>query len=93
MPRYRNKPVEIEALQWTGHNLTEIQRLVKPCHLFFDQEGMKFRTAIGTIPANIGDFIVKAVDGSCCPCPPKLFAAVYERVTPEQQPDAQGGGS
>ena len=93
MPRYRNKPIELEALQWSGHNLAEIQRLVGPSLLFFDQEGMKIRTEIGTMPANIGDFVVKAVDGSCCPCPPKFFAAAYERVTPEQQAPANGEAS
>lgn len=26
MPRYRSRPQEIEAIQWTGHNLDEVRR-------------------------------------------------------------------
>ncbi|MFM5138428.1 hypothetical protein [Aeromonas rivipollensis] len=93
MPVYRKKPIEVEAIQWTGKNLGDIERFVKPCHLFFDSQGIKIRTKEGVKLANVGDFVIRDIAGECFLHPPAIFAALFEQVTPEQQPPATGEAS
>lgn len=69
--RYRTKPVEIEAIQWTGLNLEEIKQFVGES-LKYDildtawefGKGrphiyMKIHTLEGDMYASVGDYIIK----------------------------------
>lgn len=79
--KFRKKPVavEIEAVQWSGHNTEEIMDFV----------GNKFNARLGEIyiltpqgeqMASRGDFIIKGTFGGFYPCKPDIFAATYEAV-------------
>ncbi len=75
-----NKPVVIEAVHYTGDNLTEI--------LAFDDRiqwsdflGLGIGTLEGMMTANVGDWIIKGVAGEVYPCKPGIFDATYEPVS------------
>lgn len=90
--RYRKKPVEIEAVQWTGENLKEIRLFVGES-LIYDiidtawEVGkgrpyviMKIKTLEGDMIASEGDYIIKGISGEFYPCKPDIFKATYEEV-------------
>lgn len=87
MAKYRKKPVVIEAVQFTGDN-------TKECCLFIGRENISscspsesigIITLEGTMRADIGDYIIKGVQGEFCPCKPNIFEATYEEVMEDEQ--------
>jgi len=83
MPKFRKKPVVIEAVQWTGQNLPKLKefcpQLTKHC---YDTECPTciIRTLEGTMEASSGDWIIKGVKGEFYPCKPDIFEKTYEPV-------------
>ena len=90
--RYRKKPVEIEAVQWTGLNLEEIKAFVGKS-LIYDiidtawevgkvrpRVFMKIKTLEGDMIVSEGDYIIKGISGEFYPCKPDIFKATYEEV-------------
>jgi hypothetical protein len=100
--KYKKKPIVIEAIEWTGKNLksvidfigmhpsakkwtwTEYESVVK-------DEGLKIFTLEGTMMADIGDYIIKGVEGEYYPCKPNIFKATYEEVTENKLPRIKVG--
>jgi hypothetical protein len=90
MPKFRKKPVVIEAFQWTGgpdqtYDPVWIVDAIKRCEVYFRDSGspsvqMGIRTLEGTMVALPGDWIIKGVKGELYPCKPDIFAATYEPV-------------
>jgi hypothetical protein len=80
MARYRKKPVEIEAVEWTGRNGAEIGRFLKGSEWREDGDDILLETLEGTMAARPGDFILRGVEGEVYPCKPKIFEATYEAV-------------
>lgn len=89
MPKFRKKPVVIEAIKWTGDNLKEIIAFTgrHPSSKdwtwdHFEQvvrtAGLKIFTLEGDHMAAVGDWIIKGVKGELYPCKPDIFAATYE---------------
>ena len=90
--RYRKKPVEIEAVQWTGLNLEEIKAFVGESLIYniIDTTWkvgkgrtcvlMKIKTLEGDMIASEGDYIIKGISGEFYPCKPDIFKATYEEV-------------
>lgn len=76
--RYRKKPVEVEAVQWTGENWQEIKDFAGS-DVAFDGRLYVF-TLEGTLKADIGDYIIKGVKGEFYPCKPDVFEKTYEPV-------------
>jgi len=76
--KYRKKPVEIDAIQWTGDNNIEI---FKFCNMSYinDQE-LRIQTLEGSMIASIGDYIIKGVKGEFYPCKPDIFEMTYEKI-------------
>lgn len=85
--KYRKKPVEIEAIQWTGDNATEIAEFSKTGNRYIEvDEANKFvriETLEGVMTASLNDFIIKGVAGEFYPCKPDIFEATYEPVGDE----------
>lgn len=88
--KYVTKPVEIEAIQWTGYNKEEIRNfceevakfsLVKYLH---DEKPsywtLKIETLEGTMKAETGDYIIKGLRGEFYPCKPDVFHVKYKPV-------------
>ena len=74
MEKYRKKPVVIEAVQWTGKNITEVLDFMDWRNVAHDAaSGLTIRTLEGNHQASPGDFIIKDVNGEFYPCKPDIF--------------------
>lgn len=80
--RYIKKPIPIEALQWKGEgNIDEILTFCEGCAEWkMLLNCLLIHTLEGTMRADIGDYIVKGVDGEFYPCKADIFEKTYERV-------------
>lgn len=84
--RYRKKPVVIEALKFLDDD-TRVSELIEFTGGNFAPYGnpehyscAKIRTLEGEMRADIGDYIIKGVNGEFYPCKPDIFAKTYEAV-------------
>ena len=79
MAKYRKRPVEIEAVQFTGLNDKEIEEFVGDKG-FSDHTHpiWKILTLEGEMTASPGDYIIKGVKGEFYPCKPDIFDLSYE---------------
>ena len=88
MAQYRNKPVVIEAIQYTGKNDFEIGKwsnnLVYPSPVLEPDESnpdgsyLQIKTLEGVMTAIVGDYIIKDVKGEFYPCKPDIFEQTYD---------------
>lgn len=79
--KYRKKPVEIEAIQWTGDNDAEIDKFITVPHEIFPiQNKIIIPTLEGNMEAIEFDYIIKGVNGEFYPCKPDIFDKTYEVV-------------
>ena len=95
MPKYRKKPIVIEAMQFTYPPTSEFMvwfgqpvRTTKARH-----PGAKAELEVLTLEdgadgrakhvATEGDWIIRGVQGELYPCKPDIFAATYEAVDGE----------
>ncbi len=87
MPKFRKKPVVIEALQWTGDNATAMLAFGHsgPSPLWgadfqvhTDNREVEIGTLEGCMTASVGDWIIRGVQGEFYPCKPDIFEATYE---------------
>lgn len=80
MPKYRKKPVVIEAIQWDG-NLTTIDNFNIPeCSQMLGSKTLQIQTLEGEMTAQVGDYIIKGIQGEFYPCKADIFEASYELV-------------
>jgi len=84
---YRKKPVEIEAVQFTGNNHREVLSFVYPDMSETALQGAEamrlpvvIETLEGSMTASIGDWIIRGVKGEFYPCKPDIFEATYDPV-------------
>jgi hypothetical protein len=94
MSRFRKKPVEVDAVQWTGKNHAEIFELMSGSAPAIehapeswahrcaevDRLGLTIPTLEGNMTANQGDWIIRGTKGEIYPCKPDIFAEIYEPV-------------
>lgn len=87
MPKFRKKPVVIEAIQWDGkaHSALMIGALAgndleQTGSFATGDAAMIIPTLEGNMKASIGDYIIKGVKGEIYPCKPDIFEATYEAV-------------
>lgn len=88
MTKYRKKPIEIEAIQFTGDNFAEIQEftgnLCSRGETYMNPQGYCMtayfiRTLQDSVAFFEGDYIIKGTH-DCYPCNEKVFIETYERV-------------
>lgn len=80
MARYKTKPCEIEAIQWTGKNIIELLDWGKGKILWDDADDLFIDTLEGRMKANINDYIIKGLRGEFYPCKPDVFKKKYEAI-------------
>ena len=78
--KYRKKPVIIEAIQWNGENLSEIDEFTRG-KVKNHESVLIIPTLEGDMYASLNDYIIKGVNGEFYPCKPNIFAKTYEEVT------------
>lgn len=76
--KFRTKPCEIEAVQWTGRNVVEIMRFVKNESAIITNGVLIIKTLEGDMVASTGDYIIRGLRGEYYPCKPDVFRAKYE---------------
>ena len=81
MGMYRKKPIVIEAIQWTGHNIDEMANFLKNRVMgrLYDRS-ISISTLEGEMIALPGDWIIKGIKGEFYPCKPDIFDATYEEI-------------
>jgi len=93
MPKYRKKPVVIEAFQFTedaSHDRDNWPEWLKmawfdygygaPGGLWLMGSTWYCGTLEGQNKITLGDFIIQGVDGEIYPCKPDIFHRTYEAV-------------
>lgn len=77
---YKKKPVEVEALIWDGNNYLEIKDFAEKNKVSVNYNTLYILTLEGMMKADIGDYIIKGVEGEIYPCKPNIFKKTYEVV-------------
>ena len=82
MPKYRKKPVVIEAIEWRGDNFCEIDDFLEDQkHETYPKDGkVIIKTLEKDMIASLGDYIIKGVNCEFYPCKPDIFRKTYEKV-------------
>ena len=85
----RKKPVEIECVQWTGANVSEIMSFCgSAAHDIYQinlanmpvEYSLIIKTLEGNMRAEPGDYIIKGIHGEFYPCKPDVFEETYEII-------------
>jgi hypothetical protein len=79
MPKFRKRPVVIEAEQFFIQKPLPFQVPYGVCHLS-DEEGWHVHTPEGILHISEGDWIIRGVKGEFYPCKPDIFEATYEPI-------------
>ena len=80
--RYRKKPCEIEAVQFTGtdENKIELHKFMGFQYYVDEKDNVVIPTLEGNMVASIGDYIIKGLRGEFYPCKPDVFEKKYEEI-------------
>jgi hypothetical protein len=83
--RYRKRPIEVDALQFTGENLAEVAEFLGYEAADGDTsacETVIIETLEGDMPALKGDWIIRGLAGECSSCSSADFHSIYVPVNP-----------
>jgi hypothetical protein len=81
--KFRKKPVIIEAMRFAG-NIDKVSEWCPVNERAEDNSWFTIPTLEGDMKCNLGDWIIKGVDGEFYPCKGSIFAKTYEEITEEQ---------
>lgn len=90
MTQFRKKPVVIEAVQWTGNNVSEMEAFAPGAKTEGRRKALIIDTLEGVMIGEPGDWIIRGIKGEFYPCKPDIFAATYEPVV-SSTPSPQDG--
>ena len=92
--KYRKKPVIIDAFQFDGDFMNKDRTyyipdwavdMVHKGYIKFKsyvKGELEIKTLEGVMIANVGDYIIKGVNGEVYPCKPDIFEKTYEEAQP-----------
>ena len=84
MQKFVKKPVVIEAIQYNGINITEVESFVgvKLPTIWLSVEDTKLviPTLEGDMKVSKGDYVIKGIKGEFYPCKPDVFKNTYNAV-------------
>ena len=82
MPKFRKKPVVIEALQLTKDSRQECLNFggasISEAGEMYETGSLLIETLEGNMLVRLGDWIIKGVKGEFYPCKADIFEATYE---------------
>lgn len=91
MPKFRKKPVEIEAFRFVIPLADSPEEMPMWLHAAFregkihfqggDEPYLTIKTLEGDHRASVGDWIIRGVKGELYPCKPDIFAQTYDPVS------------
>lgn len=86
--KFRKRPVVIEAVQFTYENMDEVHEWAwkqsAGVAKNVDTDGsplLLIHTLEGVMQCEIGDYVIKGVNGEIYPCKPDIFKKTYDSVT------------
>ena len=81
MAQYQKKPVTVEAVRF-DYSTECISALLAPVRISYAGTAPTLRigTLEGTMTAQLGDYIIRGVNGEFYPCKPDIFEKTYEEV-------------
>ncbi len=86
MGKFRKKPIVIEAFQFTGGSNLDpavpewFVTGVLSKNVVAAPDHITIVTLEGVMRGDVGDWIIRGVNGEIYPCKPDIFAATYEAV-------------
>lgn len=86
MAQYRQKPVVIKAVQYTGNNLDEILQFGGEDIEDFGGQ-VRARTKDGTMEVAPKSWVIRDITGKHYPCPDEVFQQTYELFEPTDLAD------
>jgi hypothetical protein len=89
LARYRKKPIVVEAVQFKDDaaSLNKLSEFMND-DLVVDYKDpqnpvVKIKTLEGVLTAQVGDYIIKGINGEFYPCKPDIFEKTYEPIDAE----------
>ena len=81
--RFRKRPVDIDAMQLDRDNAKDvcdwIQSRMPDASVWYNADGaVGVDTLEGLMRVDIGDWVIRGVQGEFYPCKPDIFDATYE---------------
>jgi len=90
MPKFRKKPVVVEAVQWNGSNFDEVMAFMgnsgRAIKQYLGGGRLVIEALGGEQIAEKGDFIIKGIKGELYRSNPDRFGQTYEPVDDEGEP-------
>lgn len=89
--KFVNKPIVVEAIQYTGENQVEISEFVTHGTRIYkdtyttDNSAFYIGTLAGWMKVEAYDYIIKGIKGECYPCKPDIFGATYDVYTEDSK--------
>lgn len=83
MPKFRKRPVVVEAMQVTRESFAAVAEwagVEEFWGLDAPTPSLHIRTLEGVMHAKLGWWVIRGVAGEFYPCEPAIFAATYEEV-------------
>ena len=92
MALYRKKPVEVDAIQWTGDNRNEMWAFARDKFDVTHPDDRQYSddpNATAAVMDDLhstwvlvydGDYIIRGIKGEFYPCRPDVFAQTYEAI-------------
>lgn len=85
--RYAKKPVTVDAIQWTGENIGEVELFIagsdKGVVQYIDGT-LKLMFMNGYMSAHPGDYIIRTHKGEVYPCQEDNFNEIYVKLSDEK---------
>ena len=83
--KVRTVPVVVDAFRWEGRNsfvclCKELGISYEDKRLYCTKDELFITTLEGTVTAEIGDWILKGIEGELYPCKDSIFTKTYEIV-------------
>ena len=78
--KYRKKPVEVEAVQFTGDNVNEILQFALGSYPAVEESVVLIPNIHGTMFVSNGDYVIQENNGDYTVCKPDIFEDAYEYV-------------
>jgi hypothetical protein len=82
--KFRKRPVEIEAIQYTGTNIGELWSAFGSEKIIYGSTELDPNIYIDTLEGRMtctpGWWVIRGVKGELYPCEPEIFYSTYEAV-------------
>ena len=81
--KYIEKPVPIEAIQWTGKNFDELKKFAGDSNVWLDDNDyLHVKTLEGPFCSfnKTGDYLVKSINGTFYIYDKQIFEEIYQKI-------------